>query len=107
VNRCALDSTAWPVVASSFEQVRRPRPAVSEHNHRNLLQVIDMSAHETPAGIAEIAFVVNPASASGKTGAKWPQILDRVQKTLTNFKVLMTEKPLQATALARQALTEG
>ena len=55
----------------------------------------------------EIAFVVNPASASGKTGAKWPDILKRIEKTLKNYKVLMTEKPLQATTLARQALTEG
>jgi YegS/Rv2252/BmrU family lipid kinase len=54
-----------------------------------------------------IAFIVNPASASGKTGEKWPEILSLIQATLKNFKVFVTEKPLQATSLTRQALVDG
>jgi len=56
---------------------------------------------------ARIACIVNPHSANGKTGKRWPGIEAALRKHLGESRVYMTEKPRHATALARQALAEG
>lgn len=56
---------------------------------------------------ARIACIVNPRSANGKTGKRWPEIERAVTKHLGKLRAYMTSKPRHATALARQALAEG
>jgi YegS/Rv2252/BmrU family lipid kinase len=63
--------------------------------------------HEPQSPSAEIAFIVNPVSAAGRTGENWPKILKRIEASFKDFKVFLTQRPLQATSLAKQALLEG
>lgn len=51
--------------------------------------------------------VVNPASANGRTGRRWVEMASRLRGQLADFEVAMTERPLQATALVRDALQRG
>ena len=57
--------------------------------------------------MARIACIVNPCSANGKTGKRWPGIEAAVRKHLGEFRAYVTEKPRHATELARQALADG
>ena len=57
--------------------------------------------------MTKIACIVNPRSANGKTGKRWPAIESAVRKHLGEARVYMTSKPRHATALARQALADG
>jgi YegS/Rv2252/BmrU family lipid kinase len=59
------------------------------------------------AGGARVACIVNPRSAGGKTGKRWPEIERAVTKHLGEIHAYMTSKPRHATELARQALAEG
>ena len=52
-------------------------------------------------------FVVNPNSANGQTGRKWPELAAAIGKRLEGFGHAFTERPLHAETLARRALDEG
>jgi YegS/Rv2252/BmrU family lipid kinase len=54
-----------------------------------------------------IAAIVNPHSAGGKTGKRWPEIARRLQHRLGSVTVRCTEAPGQAIALARELLQGG
>ena len=51
--------------------------------------------------------VVNPRSANGQTGRKWPELAATAGKLLGSFAHAFTERPLHAQTLARRALDEG
>lgn len=51
--------------------------------------------------------VVNPRSANGATGRKWPQIAGQLSSVLGDFGFAFTEKPMDAMLLARKALQDG
>ncbi|MBI5609819.1 MAG: diacylglycerol kinase family lipid kinase [Deltaproteobacteria bacterium] len=51
--------------------------------------------------------VVNPASARGRTGRRWPQVEPLFRKHLGDFQVAMTERSGQAHELVRAALLGG
>jgi YegS/Rv2252/BmrU family lipid kinase len=51
--------------------------------------------------------VVNPASAAGRTGKRWPELASRLRSRVGEFSVAFTEAPGQATELARAALRDG
>ena len=57
--------------------------------------------------MARIACIVNPRSANGRTGKRWPEIERAVRKHLGEPRAYMTAKPRHATELARQAVSEG
>jgi YegS/Rv2252/BmrU family lipid kinase len=51
--------------------------------------------------------IVNPESNRGRTRKRWGEILDGLRHFVREFKYDFTEKPLHATALARQAIKDG
>jgi YegS/Rv2252/BmrU family lipid kinase len=51
--------------------------------------------------------IVNPASDRGRTRQRWLEIKESLKSFFKEFKYDFTEKPLQATELARQAIKEG
>jgi len=51
--------------------------------------------------------VVNPASANGQTGKRWIEMAARLRGRIGDFETAMTEAPRQATALVRDALSNG
>lgn len=51
--------------------------------------------------------VVNPKSANGDTGKKWPEISAEVGKAVGEFGHAFTEKAMDAAHLARKAVKEG
>ncbi|MCR4396202.1 MAG: hypothetical protein NUW07_05665, partial [Candidatus Saccharicenans sp.] len=51
--------------------------------------------------------IVNPASNQGRTRQRWLEIKESLKSFFKEFKYDFTEKPSQATELARQALKEG
>jgi diacylglycerol kinase (ATP) len=51
--------------------------------------------------------VVNPASASGRTGKKWPSISQKVKEKLPSAKIHLTQESNQATHVVREALKNG
>lgn len=51
--------------------------------------------------------IVNPASNRGRTRQRWLEIKDSLKSFFKEFKYDFTEKPFQATELAREALKEG
>jgi len=51
--------------------------------------------------------IVNPESDLGRTKKRWKQIKEALPSFLKEFKYEFTEKPLQATEMARAALKEG
>ncbi len=55
----------------------------------------------------KIAFIVNPSSATGSTGRKWPQIEALARDRLGPFQAMLTTGPGDATRLTRLALLEG
>ncbi len=53
-------------------------------------------------------FVVNPVSASGRTGKRWRLIEDRMRKQgIDNFTVRYTEGPFHAAEISSRALVDG
>ncbi|NOY77310.1 MAG: diacylglycerol kinase family lipid kinase [Calditrichaeota bacterium] len=53
-------------------------------------------------------FIVNPVSAGGSTGKKWPEIEALLKKNYAfEFEVVFTQSPLHATRLTREALRRG
>jgi YegS/Rv2252/BmrU family lipid kinase len=53
------------------------------------------------------AFIVNPASANGSTGKRWPAIWERISARGPEHSALLTARPGHATDLAVGALTAG
>lgn len=51
--------------------------------------------------------IVNPASNRGRTRHHWAEIKETLKSFFREFKYDFTEKPLQATEIAREALREG
>ncbi len=51
--------------------------------------------------------IVNPASNRGRTRRRWSEIRDGLRHFVKDFKCDFTEKPLQATELARDAIKDG
>jgi diacylglycerol kinase (ATP) len=51
--------------------------------------------------------IVNPASASGSTGEAWPQIASDLRSQFGAFRVLFTNHPGEAAALAGEAARKG
>jgi YegS/Rv2252/BmrU family lipid kinase len=52
-------------------------------------------------------FLVNPASAGGSTGRRWPEIAHRCASLGLTGDALLSEEPGQLASLARQALQDG
>lgn len=50
--------------------------------------------------------IVNPASANGRTGKKWPQICELLSENGVELDYILTTYPGQATLLTRQALRD-
>lgn len=55
----------------------------------------------------KVHVIVNPFSARGKTGQRWNIIKDIVKSYFKEFKYIFTEKPRQATQIAREILKDG
>lgn len=53
------------------------------------------------------AFIVNPASANGSTGKRWPGIWERISARGPEHSALLTARPGHATELAANALAAG
>ncbi len=51
--------------------------------------------------------IVNPFSARGKTGARWGDIKEVIKHYFKEYNYIFTEKPKQATELAREVIKEG
>lgn len=54
-----------------------------------------------------VAVVVNPRSANGRTGKRWPVIGQAIKDLIGDFTLLRTEGPNHATSLVQEALREG
>jgi diacylglycerol kinase (ATP) len=57
--------------------------------------------------VAETVFLVNPASANGKTGKQWPQIARAAQDAGLRGEAIFSERPGELGELARKAADEG
>lgn len=55
----------------------------------------------------KVHVIVNPYSGRGKTGRQWNLIKEAVQHHFKEFKYIFTEKPKQATDIARELLKDG
>ncbi len=53
------------------------------------------------------AIVVNPASANGTTGKRWPEMAEVIRREGISFEHRFTESPGHATEIARQFLKDG
>jgi diacylglycerol kinase (ATP) len=51
--------------------------------------------------------IVNPSSAHGRTGKRWETIKEAIRSHFREFKYIFTEKPFQATEIARELLGDG
>ncbi len=51
--------------------------------------------------------LVNPASANGRTGKRWPELAAALRKNVGDFEVGFTDGPLQAIDRVREALQQG
>src|SRR5918992_1694201 len=54
-----------------------------------------------------VVFLVNPASAGGSTGRRWPAIAHRAAVLGLTGDALISERPGELTALAERAVREG
>jgi YegS/Rv2252/BmrU family lipid kinase len=54
-----------------------------------------------------VIFVVNPASANGKTGKEWPALANRLRQLGVDHEAVMTRAPAEATELTAKALGDG
>ncbi|HOW44397.1 MAG TPA: diacylglycerol kinase family lipid kinase [Candidatus Aminicenantes bacterium] len=55
----------------------------------------------------KVHVIVNPFSARGRTGRRWETIKEAIRSHFREFKYSFTEKPRQATEMARQLLGDG
>lgn len=51
--------------------------------------------------------VVNPGSANGQTGRRWPEMAAKISARLGEFRHAFTERAMHANALARRAIEDG
>ena len=51
--------------------------------------------------------IVNPASAGGRTGRRWPALRDALRAAVVSFDVHLTSAPNEATSVTRTALRDG
>ena len=51
--------------------------------------------------------VVNPASANGRTGRRWPELAAKLRSRIGDFEAAFTKAPKEATSIVRQALRDG
>lgn len=56
---------------------------------------------------AKIAVVVNPASANGTTGRRWPEVAAALEDAGTRYDYTFTESPYHATAITANYLKDG
>ena len=64
-------------------------------------------AHRDEARRSDIAVIVNPAAHKGGAARTWPSIVAELTRRLGTVEPMFTKAPGHATALARQALSEG
>ena len=57
--------------------------------------------------VANTYVMVNPASANGKTGRRWPELASRLRGRLDDFVVGFTESPRHGVSLVREAVKSG
>jgi diacylglycerol kinase (ATP) len=57
--------------------------------------------------VKDTLVVVNPASAGGRTGRRWPEVADRLRAAGLDFEVALTASGGDAEVLSRQALRDG
>jgi len=55
----------------------------------------------------KVHVIVNPFSARGRTLRRWDAIREAIRAHFREFKFSFTEKPLQATEMARELLNDG
>jgi diacylglycerol kinase (ATP) len=55
----------------------------------------------------KVHVIVNPLSARGKTGERWLTIKEIIRHYFKEYKYIFTEKPMQATEIARDSLKDG
>jgi len=55
----------------------------------------------------KVHVIVNPSSARGRTGRRWETIKKAIRTHFREFKYVFTEKPRQATEIARDLLRDG
>ena len=53
------------------------------------------------------AVILNPASANGATGKRWPRLAQALRAKVSDFQIFETKAPGHATTLTRQALEAG
>jgi YegS/Rv2252/BmrU family lipid kinase len=61
----------------------------------------------SPSAPEHAVFLVNPASANGKTGKRWPELARRASALGLNGETLFSERPGHLTELARGAVDSG
>jgi len=59
------------------------------------------------AAVKDTLIIVNPASAGGQTGRRWPGVADRLRASGLDFDVAPTSCGGEAESLSRQAVREG
>ena len=67
-------------------------------------------AHASPTARSErgkVVFVVNPASANGSTGRRWPQIAQRAEAAGLHGDTFLSERPGHVASLTERAAAEG
>jgi len=55
----------------------------------------------------KVHVIVNPFSARGRTGRRWETIKEAIRSHFREFKYIFTERPRQATEIARELLRDG
>jgi diacylglycerol kinase (ATP) len=55
----------------------------------------------------KVHVIVNPSSACGQTGKRWETIKEALRCHFREFKYVFTQKPFQATEIARELLLDG
>jgi len=56
--------------------------------------------------MADTLVIVNPRSADGSTGRRWPEIERRLRAAISSFDAVFTERPNHATELAREGAAD-
>jgi YegS/Rv2252/BmrU family lipid kinase len=57
--------------------------------------------------VADVLFIVNPASGAGRCGREWSAITSWLPSTGLQFDAFLTTRPLEATAMAERAVRES
>jgi YegS/Rv2252/BmrU family lipid kinase len=57
--------------------------------------------------VADVLFIVNPASGAGRAGREWSAIAGWLPSTGLTFEAAMTTRPLEATQIAERAVRES